>query len=233
MNCQCERVADDVTQTVLKQIERSRCHRATGLCATGADFDGVCHCNIISEEECEQLEANIHRELNPMRLVIEHEIIEEVKKNEELILRKNILKDKGIYKVGWTSITCSKEKSPQTMAKLTESLLKLKPFADCMATIEFHGGQGQYHPHIHLLYTAVQKPSHYKRDLCRKFGVDPKNKHFYDSKILKSEETIKEKELYLRGEKTDLKQNQIEKDDELRKKHNIPKFYSQGSIYNA
>lgn len=233
MNCLCEKVADDVTQAVLDQINRSRAHRKTGLCPTALDFDGVCHCNIIPEAECDELESQVIKQLDPMRLQIEHEINEEIERNRQLELRKNILKDNGIYSVGWSHITCSKDKSPQTMAKLTKSLLRNKPFADCIATIEFYGAEGQYHPHVHILYRNIQKAYFYKRDLCKKFGVDMNNEHFYKSWPLKTIEEIKEKEKYINGYKTDKKQNQLDMDDECRKLHNIPKIFSKGNIYNG
>lgn len=228
-NCQCEESRQEIIKLMTKLVERSRAYRM----GVTHDVDGNEITDTAPEDECVRIMDWIVRELDPMKMELEHEIKKEIEEKKRYNLKKKLLKGNDIYRVGWTTISCPKDTDPPTMLKKTERLMKSKQYSDCMAVLEFTGKEKQYHPHLHLLFSEKQLKNKNLRDIGRIFGVNHKNPHFVDYKTLTAKDAIEEKKKYIQGDKQDLKLSQIEGDKLLRQQHGIPEFFSQGNIYNG
>lgn len=235
--CDCERERHIMVEVLENLVRRSRAYHA-GL-QNEMYNDGISMNEIpiepdrvISLEECDRYESWIETELDPMKMELEYEIKKELEEKRRKELKKKLLKDNSLMKVGWITLTCPKEYDPEKMLKITNQIMKRKPFKHSMATIELIGSDGQYHPHLHMLVQQTEKPAVYKAAIKGISKVKVENKHFYVHVPLTDLSKIKEKEQYLRGIKQEKKLAAVEEDKKLRAKHNIPDFFSQGDIYN-
>lgn len=103
--------------------------------------------------------------------------------------------------------------------RLIEKLSNIKYLDDAEGIFEYHGKDGQYHPHIHILAklkmmnkTNFVKAFHNKLDL-------PKN--FIDIKYSTSPDLYKTRTDYIHGIKREEKQELLDLDAEFRKKHSL------------
>lgn len=236
--CDCEESRFNIISTMEDLVKRSRAYRA-GL-RSELWFDGERHVEhdieperIIDEDECKRIEQWITFELDPMKLELEYEIKKELEQKKRYNMKKKLLKGNDIYRVGWATISCSKDNDPPTMTKKVKRLMKSKQFVDSMGVLEFTGAEGQYHPHFHLLFSEKQLKNKNLRDIGRIFNVNHKNPHFVDYKTLTAKDAIDEKVKYIQGDKQELKMSQIEGDKVVRAENGIPDFFSQGNIYDA
>ncbi len=136
-------------------------------------------------------------------------------------IRKKVLKETGSTKYRWITISLPKESTPKEIYLKISSLVKNKPFRKHAYCMEFFGKDEQYHPHIHMVYERVGKPSHDNKAILRKFDIKP---NFLDYQEINSDR-LEEKLKYIKGDKQLDKLDQVEKDEILLKNNNLEKYY--------
>lgn len=138
-------------------------------------------------------------------------------------IRKKVNKQLRNTQYRWLTITLPKDMTPLSIHNLMTSLIKNKPFKNHAYCYEFTGKEGQYHPHIHMLYEKIDKPNRDDKAICKKFKI----KDNFIHKVNITENNLKEKILYIIGEKHCDKMEQVECDKLILRKNNLKKYYIQ------
>lgn len=121
-----------------------------------------------------------------------------------------------------------KEYEREKVFEILEKLQQLKQYKyledkSIMFSLEFYGKELKDNFHSHILIKGIIKDrSRIIRDFSNKFKVKP---NFIDVKTSKNAELYSIRENYLKGEKQDKKQEQIEKDIKKRQELNIQNYY--------
>ena len=89
---------------------------------------------------------------------------------------------------------------------------------------EFFGKDLQYHPHIHLLFRTNKKLDR-KRIINKLSRMLEIKSNFIDYEFSTSKILYKKREEYIKGIKTDNKEEQIQKDNEFRDNYELLPFY--------
>lgn len=121
----------------------------------------------------------------------------------------------------WLTIALPNSYTPKKVFEKISQLVKNKPFKEYLYCMEFAGKDGNYNPHIHLLYRKIDKPNRDDKAICRKFKIED---HFIH-KVNISENNLNEKIEYIVGNKKQEKMDQVERDIKILKENNLKKYY--------
>lgn len=110
-----------------------------------------------------------------------------------------------------------------TLKALYDHAVNIMPYRGYEMTPEIHTKNGQ-RPHLHILLkiNANTRKQHIVAKLAKAFKLNPQS---VDVSISSSSSLIESWRKYLRGEKTEEKQELVEKDKEYRENNNIPHMY--------
>lgn len=182
----------------------------------GVQCECITTCTKPSEYWLDQMEKHTFEKWYETNFQSELLYKQKLKNIELKVLKENKL---DIYR--WVTISLKKDETPKSVHSKISSLVKNKPFRTYAYCIEFYGKDDQYHPHIHMLYRKVGKLNADIKAIKNKFKIEP---NFIDYKEI-NQERFSEKLRYIKGEKQEVKLDQVEKDTILLEKNDLKKYY--------
>lgn len=140
-------------------------------------------------------------------------------------------KDKNYMQVKYTPIKkenfvwigINPEVGTYTMEALYSHAISKMPFRAYELVVEQHT-DGGIRPHLHIL-AACSGNSRKNHIITRMAKIFDIQENFVQVRITNSSSLVDKYKKYLRGEKTDSKQDNVEKDRVDREKYNIPHIY--------
>ena len=149
--------------------------------------------------------------------------------NDLKIIKSKALKESNPYRWRYITITLPKDTKPKDVYNSIRKLVLNKPFKEHVYCMEFTGKDMQYHPHIHMIYKKVGKPSHDNKAISRKFKIKD---NYIDFKNNIDENQLKGILPYIMGLKTKDKMVQVDEDIKILKKNNLKKYYFEGELFS-
>jgi len=179
-------------------------------------------CTETSEEWQSRIDDNSYENWFIIHNTNKAKLLKDLRKIKEKVLRETTT-----YQWRYITITLPKELKPPDISKKIKQLVLNKPFKEHIYCLEFTGKEKQYHPHIHMLYRKISKPSHDNKAICRKFKIQ-NNYIDYVNNI--DEKQLKDIMPYIMGVKSKDKMEQVENDIKILKENDLKKYYYTGKL---